>query len=432
MNPADHTTSQRYGFASAIVRRLRSAGYQALFAGGCVRDQLLGRIPKDYDVATSASPEQVMNLLGRQRTIPVGAAFGVVMVPGSTAAEGAVEVATFRSDGQYIDGRRPTSVRFCSPIEDAQRRDFTINGMFFDPLENTVLDYVGGQQDLQQQIVRAIGDPLARFHEDKLRLLRAVRFTATFGFRLDPATEQAICSTCHQITQVSVERIAQEMRRMLEHPERALACRLLQQTGLLPAILPELQGLDGSAGSDFTTRLSILQALSVESAEAAWAILLQPLFQPQQADAKRRLSLIHALLRRLKMSNQEIEDIGWLTAHRSALHNLAARPLHDIKPLLHHSCSQLLLAINDAAANAAGTVSDDSNWARRFLSTQTPDQLNPPPLISGYDVAAAGIPPGPKMRLLLQQIRNAQLDEIIGTHATALQFLQQLITTPNP
>ena len=289
-----------------------------------------------------------------------------------------------------------------------------------------------GARDLQQQVVRAIGDPLARFHEDKLRLLRAVRFTATFGFRLDPATEQAICSTGHQITQVSVERIAQEMRRMLEHPERALACRLLQQTGLLPAILPELQGLDGSAGSDFTTRLSILQALSVESAEAAWAILLQPLFQPQQADAKRRLSLIHALLRRLKMSNQEIEDIGWLTAHRAALHNLAARPLHDIKPLLHHSCSRLLLAITDAAAHAAGTVSDDSNWARRFLSTQTPDQLNPPPLISGHDVAAAGIPPGPKMRLLLQQIRNAQLDEIIGTHATALQFLQQLITTTNP
>lgn len=430
MPPAIQSDSPRFRFALSIVRQLRAAGYMALFAGGCVRDQLLGKIPKDYDVATSASPDQVMNLIGRHKTVPVGAAFGVVMVPGSYPAEGAVEVATFRSDGQYLDGRRPSSVRFCSPEEDAQRRDFTINGMFFDPLENQVLDYVGGQTDLQQQVVRAIGDPVARFREDKLRLLRAIRFTTTFGFRLDPVTELAVRNACHQITQVSVERIAQELRRMLAHPARASACCLLQQTGLLAVILPELQtGTNTTTHppADLESRFVMLQHLQAESAEAAWAILLQPLFRPTEPDRRRSTVDIDALLRRLKMSNQEIEDITWLISHRTALTGLSRRPLHFTKPLLAHPCSHLLLAVAEATNASLRSSPEDTIFARHFLDVHEPAQLNPQPLITGHDVAAHGIPPGPRVRELLASIRNAQLDQQITTRETGLQLLQQLI-----
>ena len=185
--PHSQFTIPRYEFALSIVRQLRDAGFQSLWAGGCVRDQILGKEPKDYDVATDATPAQVIQLFGERRTVAIGASFGVVMIPGTHRRQGQVEVATFRSDGEYLDGRHPQSVRFCSAREDAQRRDFTINGMFFDPISETVIDYVGGIEDLNRKIVRAIGDPAARFSEDKLRMLRAIRFAATFQFHLDEA-----------------------------------------------------------------------------------------------------------------------------------------------------------------------------------------------------------------------------------------------------
>ena len=230
----------RREFAVAIVHTLREAGYDALWAGGCVRDQLLGVIPKDYDVASTATPDQVISLFGRRKTIPVGASFGVVVVLGPTKAAGQIEVATFRSDGKYLDGRRPESVTFCRPEEDAQRRDFTINGMFFDPIANEVIDYVGGKDDLATGVIRAIGDPVARFTEDKLRLLRAVRFAATFQFRLEDRTADAVRQLHHELHQVSIERVAQELRRMLAHPTRAVSVRLLIETGLLAEVLPEI------------------------------------------------------------------------------------------------------------------------------------------------------------------------------------------------
>ena len=240
-----HSESEdpRYRFAVDVVRRLRKEGHEALWAGGCVRDQLLGKLPKDYDVASTATPDEVIQIFGRRRTVAVGASFGVVMVLGPDKAAGQIEVATFRSDGEYLDGRRPSSVSFCRPEEDAHRRDFTINGMFFDPLEERIIDYVGGLEDLAAGIVRAIGDPVARFTEDKLRMLRAVRFTATFGFALDEATAAAVRQLRQQICQVSEERITQELKRMLSHSSRALSFELLNQTALLAEILPELCGV---------------------------------------------------------------------------------------------------------------------------------------------------------------------------------------------
>ncbi|MEJ7596184.1 MAG: CCA tRNA nucleotidyltransferase, partial [Planctomycetaceae bacterium] len=222
------------------VRTLRQEGFETLWAGGCVRDHVLGKTPKDYDIASTATPDDVIRIFGRRRTVAVGASFGVVMVLGPDKAAGQIEVATFRSDGEYLDGRRPSRVIFCRPEEDAKRRDFTINGMFFDPIEETLIDYVGGREDLALGIVRAIGDPVARFTEDKLRMLRAVRFTATFGFALDEATADAAYQLRRKLNQVSAERISHELKRMLVHATREHSFRLLIQTGLLPEVLPEL------------------------------------------------------------------------------------------------------------------------------------------------------------------------------------------------
>ena len=241
MNKAENSTDKLpREFAVEVVTKLRSDGFEALWAGGCVRDQLIGIEPKDYDVATNATPEQVILLFGKHKTVPVGVSFGVVMVLGPTRAHGQVEVATFRADGEYLDGRRPSAVSFCSSEEDAKRRDFTINGMFFDPVSEEVIDFVGGKQDLQAGVVRAIGDPVARFTEDKLRMLRAVRFASTYKFELDPATATAIKTLGSELVQVSAERIAQELLRMFAHRTRAVSLKQLYATGLIGVLFPAL------------------------------------------------------------------------------------------------------------------------------------------------------------------------------------------------
>src|SRR5437762_3715435 len=229
-------------FAVDVVRRLRESGHQSLWAGGCVRDQLMGQLPKDYDVATDAVPDRVREVFGKRRTLPIGASFGVITVLGPEAA-GQIDVATFRRDATYSDGRHPDAVSFSDAEHDAQRRDFTINGLFFDPLEDRVIDYVGGQDDLARRVIRAIGDPLARIAEDKLRMLRAVRFAARFDFAIDDKTLAAIKQQARELVIVSAERIAAELRLILTHPNRARGMELLADTGLLEIVLPEASSL---------------------------------------------------------------------------------------------------------------------------------------------------------------------------------------------
>lgn len=423
--PAD----PRREFAISVVQQLRDAGFQSLWAGGCVRDQLLGKEPKDYDVATNALPTDVIQVFGEQRTVPVGAAFGVVMIPGPTRRHGQVEVATFRSDGEYLDGRRPESVQFCSAEEDAKRRDFTINGMFFDPLTSEVRDYVGGQEDLQRQIIRAIGDAHARFGEDHLRMLRAVRFAATFSFTLDPQTLQAVQDLRSRITGVSVERIMQELRRMLAHPSRAAALQLLQQSLLLPEILPELNTPLADPHT-FDTIINAFATLEAVHFEPALALLLRPLYAPSHPESRQRLQAIHAVCRRLKMANEEIDCISWILESLPVLQQLSARPLHVLKPLLADPRSTLLLAASAAADTAAGLAADDAAFAWHYLSRTPPEQLNPAPWINGDDVKAFGVPPGPEIRRILETVRHAQLDEHLPSRTAALELAGQL-ATPN-
>lgn len=412
-------------FAVEVVRKLRAAGFDALWAGGCVRDQLLGRRPKDYDVATTARPEQIREVFGHRRTVAVGAAFGVITVLGPKPA-GQLDVATFRQDVSYSDGRHPDAVQFSTPEADAQRRDFTINGLFFDPLDDRVIDYVGGQSDLARGIVRAIGEPLARFGEDKLRLLRAVRFTAALQYTLDPATRDAIEAMSAQVMMVSAERIAAEVRSMLVDRHRAGAVDLLREVGLLAAILPELTFGDTegaltvtgrAAAQAWVTTLNVLDGLSTPSFALALAALLHAFVTPAGC---------REVCQRWKLSNRDAWVAAWLVEEQSALVGARHMAWPRLQRILISDDVEDLLALSAAIAAAASHAADDIEHCRKML-TLPPQQLNPPPLISGDDLIAHGVPRGKRYHALLEAVRDAQLEGTITTKAQALELVDRLL-----
>lgn len=387
-------------FAVEVVRTLQAAGYVALFAGGCVRDELLSLVPADYDVATSATPDQVQQLF--RRTVAVGAAFGVIEVigPKIDGVYRIVQVATFRSDGAYVDGRRPITVTFTTPEEDAARRDFTINGLFRDPLTGEVRDYVGGQADLQANILRAIGDPIARFTEDKLRLLRAVRMATRFDLTIESATMTAIRAMATQLTVVSAERIAEELRKLLAHRNRAVALSLLRDTNLLPVILPE------SVLQEST--VNVFDALSPTAPfTSPLAILLDGM--PPKAVA--------GVCRQLKLSNDESERIGWLVAHRRDLAGAQDLRPSALYPLLTHPGVAELLDVTQADG-----ASEAARFCDQLIREKSRRELDPPALVSGDDLCAAGYRPGPGFKSALAAARAAQLDGEVTTRQQALDL----------
>ncbi len=414
--------SQR-DFALDIVRKLRAAGYEALWAGGCVRDQLLGLAPKDYDVATSATPDQIRAVFGHRRTLLIGAAFGVITVLGPRSA-GQIEVATFRTDATYSDGRHPDSVTFTTAEHDAQRRDFTINGLFFDPVAGEVVDYVNGQQDLHDRIIRAIGDPRLRLREDKLRMLRAVRFAATFDFEIEPATLHAIQQMAPEATTVSAERIGMEIRRMLTDPQRVAALQLLRETKLLPQVLPEIANLP-TAAFDETTR--ILAALHEPSLPLALAALLTGVEDKTGVDpdcsplAARRSPLL--IGRRLKYTNKEIDRAAWLLNHLPAVLQAPHLPWPQLQRILIHVGAAELMALHAAIAGPANPA---LAFCRERLAWPA-SRLNPAPLLSGGDLIHHGLRPGPHFAALLDQVRDAQLDGEINSRDEALALVDRLL-----
>ena len=405
--------SAQRDFAVEVLRRLREAGCEALWAGGCVRDHLLGRRPKDYDVATNAEPSKVQAIFGR-RTLAIGEAFGVIAVLGSKE-QGAVEVATFRRDVGYTDGRHPGRVEFSSAAEDAQRRDFTINGLFYDPLANEVIDYVGGQDDLRVGLVRAIGDPRLRFEEDKLRMLRGIRMAATFDFQLDAATFAAVGAMAQQVTVVSPERIAQEMRLTLALPRHTTAVNLLRESGLLAAILPEALNRSARSWSEVTATLA---ATATPSFTLSLAMLLLP---EDDTNTDRACEAALLAARRWRLSNKELERVGWLIAHSTALVAAAGRPWSQVQRHLITEGSDELLELHAARARAAGESLTDVEFCRARVSWPA-EQLNPPPLLTGDDLRRHGIAPGPVYARLLEAVRDAQLDGQLTDQPAALQF----------
>jgi poly(A) polymerase len=462
------STDPKREFAVAVVRQLRDAGHIALWAGGCVRDLLLGITPKDYDVATDAVPRQVIDTFGRRKTQAVGASFGVILVRGPQDA-GTVEVATFRTDGSYVDGRRPESVEFSTPEEDAQRRDFTINGMFYDPIAKQVLDFVGGERDLSSGIIRAIGDPHDRMREDKLRMLRAVRFAATLDFELDGATADAIREMAPEMLVVSAERITQELRRMLTDRHRMRAMKLARDVGILQVILPELRPILGEAGragsvsdrrsevgdqgsesadlrppssdlrllpadGEWDVTLHMLQLLQDPGFELAAAVLLQGI-APDPAAPEVRASTgaddaavaecAAHIARRFRMANEETDEITWLLAHRHALDDAEALRPSRLKRLLIAPHFGDLLALVRAERLARNIDLRPVLFCEDYLASTPESEINPPELLAGDDLIRLGLQPGPRFKELLTAVRDAQLDGEIAMREEAIELVKR-------
>ena len=422
------STEKAREFAVWIVRQLRDAGYEALWAGGCVRDSLLGMVPSDYDVATSAKPGEVRRCFGHSRTLTMGAAFGVVTVLG-TAEQGQIEIATFRSEEGYSDGRHPDHVHFSNDREDALRRDFTMNGLFYDPLAQKVIDYVGGREDLQAGIVRAIGDPYERIGEDRLRMLRAVRFATTYDFQLDDATAAAIRHEARHVTMVSVERIATEMRKMLVHPRRAAAVALLRDLQLLEVILPEAailvpadtDSVLASSAANWDNTLAILGRLDEPTFRVALAGLLWGI-QQRTAGGDDVVGEIGA---RWKLSNHEQNGVEWMLGNLPFIRHATEIPWPRLQRLLVSPMIDELLTLAAAVALQIDGTDDQIEFCRRRRSLPK-DQWNPAPLITGDDLRTAGFRAGPIYKQILESVRDAQLEDRVTTRAAALELAHAL------
>ncbi len=403
------TTSRE--FAIEVTRKLQQAGYTALWAGGCVRDQLIGKTPKDYDIATNATPDQVRELFGKKRTLAIGASFGVITVLGPKSAD-PIEVATFRKDSGYSDGRRPDAIEFTDAREDAIRRDFTINGMFFDPIADQVIDYVGGQEDLKRQVIRAIGNPHERIDEDKLRMLRAVRFASTFNFELESETLAAVQQHASQIKGVSGERIGAELRRMLGGPARMVAANLLKQSKLLFEILTG-SGLFQEDSSLWQSVQKGLQRLECNSFACATAILVGPLNQP---------AIVDQLFNDWKLSNPEKKTIGWVLKYKATLSQANELAWSVVQPLL----------VDDDATNALHVLAAEQgetpavSFCRERLDWPA-EKLDPAPLMTGKRMKELGISPGKMYGQIIKQVRSDQLDGKIKNQDEADAFVKQAL-----
>jgi poly(A) polymerase len=428
--------------ANSICETLRSNGYQALLVGGCVRDLLLGREPADYDVTTDATPEQVMALF--PESISVGAQFGVILMPRDGMK---VEVATFRSDVGYSDGRHPDRVVYSkTPQEDVQRRDFTINGLLMRHDTGEVLDFVGGQDDLHAEIIRAIGAPDRRFTEDKLRMMRAVRFAARFGFEIEPETFRAIRRHVGEIHQVSPERLREELTKMLTEGAARIAFELLDETWLLQQVLPEIGAMKGveqppqfhPEGDVWIHTLMMLEGLPKDASPTlAWGVLLHdvgkpPTFQSSAETGDRirfnnhvqvGVRMAEAICKRLRFSNEDTEQILALVDNHmrfGAVEEMRASTLKKFVRLPHFEEHQALHKL-DCLSSHRNLESYD--FVRRFLEVTPPEQVRPERLLSGDDLRDMGFRPGPLFSRILQSVEDAQLEGQIRTREEAKEYV---------
>jgi poly(A) polymerase len=435
-------------FATSVVQTLRERGFQAYLVGGCVRDLLLNREPKDYDVATDAIPDEVMRIF--PETYAVGAQFGVVLVPvpesAGDEASKTIEVATFRSDIGYSDGRRPDEVRFsANPREDVARRDFTINGMLLDPVSGEVLDFVGGRQDLEAGVVRTIGDPRRRFEEDKLRMLRAIRFAARFEYEIEPATLAAIEESAEQIAIVSRERVRDELTRMLTQENARRAFLLLDEGELLVQVLPEIAAMKGveqppefhPEGDVFVHTLMLLENLpSPCPPTLAWGALLHDVGKPptfrRAADrirfddhAKVGTKMAEAICRRLRFSNDDTELILALVENHMRFGHATRMNESTLKRFLRMPAFEQHLALHRADSLASHRILSTYNFIREKQAEIPPAKMRPSPLVTGDDLIAAGHAPGPKFREILHAVEDAQLEGRLPSRDAALEFVRR-------
>ena len=448
-------------FAISIARTLHDQGYQAYLVGGCVRDLLLGREPGDYDIATDATPEQVMRIF--PQTYAVGAQFGVVLVPMAVdpsvtsvvdQAEvnhgrhrgKTVEVATFRSDIGYSDGRHPDQVRFSKdPRQDVQRRDFTINGLLLDPLKNEVLDFVGGRKDLDAGIIRAIGEPELRFAEDKLRMLRAVRFTARFGYSIEPQTSAAIQKLAPQIHQVSRERVRDELTKMLTEGQARRAFLLLDETGLLHELLPEIEAMKGveqppqfhPEGDVFVHTLLLLEKLRHSCPPTlAWGALLHDVGKPptfRVAPDRIRfdghvdvgVKMAEEICRRLRFSNHDTDQILALVKNHMRFAHAMQMSEATFKKFVRMPRFQEHLELHRIDCESSHGDLTTYRFTREKIASMPPEAVRPRPLVSGDDLIDAGYVPGPKFKEILGAVEDRQLEGMLHSGDEAMEFVRK-------
>ncbi len=426
--------------ARQIVERLVEAGHEAVFAGGCVRDRLRGVTPHDFDIATSARPDEVMALF--RRTVPVGVQFGVILVLEDGCE---FEVATFRADGAYLDGRRPEGVTFTTAEGDARRRDFTINGLFYDPLGETVLDYVNGREDLAAGIVRAIGDPAARFTEDKLRVLRAVRFATTLGFEIDPGTESAVRAFAPQIHAVSAERIRDEIAKIFLHPNRVRGLDLLHDSGLLREILPEIDALRGCEqppefhpeGDVYIHTRIMLGMLGAEvSLPLVLGVLFHDIGKPPTflRDETGRIrfnghehvsaEMTRRIMERLRFSNQEIDATEIIVRNHMAFKDVQNMRVAKLKRFLARDTFADELELHRVDCSSSHGLLDNYTFLQAKELEFANEPLIPPPLLTGHDLIALGWKPGPAFKDVLEAVQTAQLEGALTSPDDALAWVR--------
>ena len=425
--------------ATAIVRRLRQEGFSAYLVGGCVRDMLMGRTPKDYDVTTAATPDEVLRFFPDALT--VGAQFGVVIVPHEA---GNVEVATFRSDGAYADGRHPREVRYAqTPQEDVQRRDFSINGLLYDPLTDQVLDYVGGQADIRARRLRTIGDPVERLSEDRLRMLRAVRFTARLGFKLDPAALEAIRQLAPQISTVSAERVRDEIVKILTEGPARTGFELLDESGLLAEILPEIKRFQGvqqppeyhPEGDVWIHTLMMLEGLRNPTATLALGVLLHDVGKPPTFTVRERIRfdghvevgvrMAEEICIRLRLSTRETERIMELVRHHMRFKDFPQMKRSTQLRFIRMEGFEEHLELHRLDCLSSHGDLTNYEMARTMLQETPPEEVKPIPLLRGDDLIAQGYDPGPKFKTILQAVEDAQLEGRIHDRPEALRLVNE-------
>lgn len=436
-------------FAESICRTLRAAGHQAYLVGGCVRDILLEREPADYDVATDAAPDCVQQLF--PHSLAVGAKFGVIVVTedSESGAAAQVEVATFRSDVSYSDGRHPDQVVYSdSPQEDAKRRDFTINALFLDPETKEILDFVGGRDDLRAGIVRAIGNPADRFREDKLRMVRAVRFAARFRYAIESGTFTAIVKSAQNILEVSAERLRDELTKILTEGAARRGFELLDETRLLPELLPEIARMKGveqppqfhPEGDVWTHTLIMIDGLRAGcSPTLAWGVLLHdvgkpPTFTPPSGPNGRirfdehvevGTRMAEEICRRFRFSNDDTAQIAALVANHLRFKDVPQMKTSTLKRFIRLDRFDEHLELHRLDCSSSHGHLDNYDFVRRFVADTPAEQVRPPRLLTGDDLISLGYKPGPPFHAILEAVEEAQLNGKVSTREEALQLVQE-------
>jgi len=421
--------------------RLIDAGHTTYFAGGCVRDTLLGIEPKDYDIATSATPAEVQNLFPKSNAI--GAHFGVILVKANGFP---FEIATFRHDGSYKDGRHPESVTFTTPEDDASRRDFTVNGLFQNPQNGEIIDFVDGQQDLRAQSLKAIGNPTERFQEDALRLMRAIRFASTLGFQIEPATWSAICENSDLLAKISAERIRDEFTTIITSKHRARGFDLLTESGLMKHIVPEVYDLIGCEqppqwhpeGDVYThTRIMFDMLADEPSAELALAVLLHDIGKPatysyDQADDRIRFNghdrvgteMADTILHRLKYSNHTIDEVCAMVANHMNFMNVQHMRTAKVKRFMARPTYGDEMELHRVDCASSNGFTDNYEFLRAKEQQFAAEPLIPPQLITGKDLIELGLSPGPQFTEILNTIQTEQLEGRLTNKEEAIDYLR--------